>query len=127
MIAPAAQTFGVGENRYPFGVFTVGHEQVDDADVALYFAKDSESPVKGPLPAQVTSLETKPAYRAQGSEGPGEATTVYVVPKVEFDSSGPWLAIAVLKGEEGLEASRVPSPAVGQCLRDARTWATRRR
>ena len=64
----------------------------------------------GPLPAQVTSLETKPAYRASGADEPGEATTVYVVPKVDFDRNGPWLAIAMLKGENGLEASRVPQP-----------------
>jgi hypothetical protein len=112
VIAPAAQTFDIGENRYPFGVFTVGNEQVSDADVALYFAKDAKGPVTGPLPAQVTSLETKPAYRATGTEGPGEATTVYVVPKVDFDRNGPWLAIAMLKGEDGLEVTRVTAPTV---------------
>ncbi|MEX2105552.1 MAG: hypothetical protein WD810_01505 [Solirubrobacterales bacterium] len=114
VIAPAARVFDPGENRYPFGVFTLDHEQISDADVALYFAKDGGSPVQGPLPAAVTSLETKPAYRAQGSVGPAEATTAYVVPKVDFDRRGPWLAIAMLKGPDGLEASRVPSPTVGQ-------------
>jgi hypothetical protein len=114
VVAPAAQVFELGPNRYPFGVFTVAGKQISDADVALYFAKDSGSPVQGPLPAQVASLATKPAYRAQGSEGPGDATTAYVVPKVDFDRSGPWLAIAMLKGANGLEASRVPSPTVGQ-------------
>jgi len=113
VIAPAAQAFERGANRYPFGVFRVDRTQVSDADVALYFAKDGKGPVQGPLPARVASLETKPAYRAQGSEGPGEATTAYVVPKVEFDRDGPWLAIAILKGPQGLEASRVPSPTVG--------------
>lgn len=113
VIAPAAQVFDVGENRYPFGVFTRGNEQVDDADVALYFAKSGKGPVTGPLPAQVTSLETKPAYQARGAGGPGEATTVYVVPKVDFDREGPWLAMAMLKGPDGLEASRVPSPVAG--------------
>jgi len=112
VVAPAAQSFVVGENRYPFGVFTLGNEQVDDADVAMYFAKDGKSPVIGPLPAQVTSLETKPAYRATGTEGPGEATTVYAVPKVEFDRKGPWLAMAMLKGKDGLEATRVTAPLV---------------
>jgi hypothetical protein len=114
VIAPAARSFELGANRYPFGVFTVGNEQISDADVALYFAKSAGGPVQGPLPAEVTSLETKPAYRAQGSEGPGDATTVYVVPKVEFDRRGPWTAVAMLKGPDGLEASRVPSPVVGQ-------------
>ena len=112
VIAPAAQTFDLGENRYPFGVFTLGNEQVSDADVALYFAKDADGPVTGPLPARVTSLETKPAYRASGAGAPGEATTVYVVPEVDFDAKGPWLALAMLKGENGLEATRVTSPPV---------------
>jgi hypothetical protein len=113
VVAPAGQVFDVGENRYPFGVFTPSKKLVDDADVALYFARDGNSPVKGPLPAQVTSLETRPAYRSQG-EGSGEATTVYVVPKVQFDREGPWMAIAMLKGENGLEVSRVRSPVVGR-------------
>jgi hypothetical protein len=112
VIAPAAQVFDVGGNRYPFGVFTRGNEQVDDADVALYFAKDEKKgPVIGPLPAQVTSLEVKSAYGAAG-EDPDEAKNVYVVPKVDFDRMGPWVAIAMLKGAEGLEVSRVPSPVV---------------
>jgi hypothetical protein len=114
VIAPAAGAFDVGENRYSFGVFTLGNEQVSDADVALYFAKDAQGPVLGPLPAQVTSLETKPAYRASGAGAAGDATTVYVVPKVDFDRNGPWLAIAMLKGKGGLEVSRVTSsPVVG--------------
>jgi hypothetical protein len=112
VIAPASQEFELGANRYSFGVFTVANEQVNDAEAALYFARDENSPVQGPLPARVSSLETKPAYRAQGTAGPGEATTVYVVPKVDFNRSGPWLAIAMLKGPHGLEASRVPSPTV---------------
>jgi len=113
VIAPAAQAFDLGANRYPFGVFTRGNEQVDDADVALYFAKDEDKGlVIGPLPAQVTSLEVKPAYRAAG-EDPDEAKNVYVVPEVDFDRKGPWVAIAMLKGKGGLEASRVPSPVVG--------------
>ncbi len=112
VIAPAAQSFAVGEDRYPFGVFTRGNEQVDDADVALYLAKDEGGSVTGPLPARVETLEVKPAYRAAG-EDPDQAKNVYVVPEVDFDRKGPWVAIAMIKGKEGLEASRVPSPVVG--------------
>jgi len=114
VIAPAAQAFDVGDNRYPFGVFTLGNEQVENADVALYFAKqEDKGPVIGPLPAQETSLEVKPAYRAAG-EDPDQAKNVYVVPKVDFDSNGPWMAIAILKGKQGLETARVSAaPVVG--------------
>ena len=114
VVSPAASVFDLGKNRYPFGVFNVDRSQVDDAEVALYFAKTAQSPVQGPLPATVETLETKPAFRSKGSEAPGEATSVYVVNDVKFDRSGPWLAIALINGEDGTESTRLPSPTVGQ-------------
>jgi hypothetical protein len=114
VVAPAASVFEVGRNRYPFGVFEVDKTQVDDAEVALYFAKSPQSPVEGPLPARVESLQTKPAFTSKGSEAPGEARSYYVVDPVNFDRTGPWLAIAMIKGADGYESSRVPSPTVGQ-------------
>jgi hypothetical protein len=113
VIAPAAQAFTVGQNRYPFGVFTRSREQVTDAEVALYFARTEGSPLKGPYPAQITSLEVKPAYRSQLND-PDAAQAVYVVPRVDFDRKGPWVAVAMLEGKNGLEASRVPTPVVEQ-------------
>jgi len=113
--APAASVFEVGKNRFPFGVFDVGGKQIDDANVALYFAKSPQSEVEGPLPAKVESLETKPAFRAKGSTGAGEATNFYLVDDVKFDRSGPWLAMAMIDGKDGMEATRLTSsPAVGQ-------------
>ncbi|HVX33629.1 MAG TPA: hypothetical protein VHA80_10875 [Solirubrobacterales bacterium] len=115
VVAPASQVFDTGEERYPFGVFTAGQEQVEDVEVALYFAKNGKSKVIGPLPAKLETLQTKPAYRSQNGSGPGEAKSVYVVPKVDFPKNGSYLAIAMIKTEDGkLEASRVPSPVVGQ-------------
>jgi hypothetical protein len=115
VVAPASEVFDEGAERYPFGVFTAGQEQVEDVEVALYFAKDGKSKVIGPLPAKLETLQTKPAYRSQNGSGPGEAKSVYVVPKVDFDQDGSWLAVAMIKGPGGkLEASRVPSPVVGE-------------
>ncbi len=114
VVSPAASAFEVGSNRYPFGVFDVGGKQIDNADAALYFAKTTQSEVEGPLPAKVESLETKPAFRAKGSDGPDEATTFYLVDDVKFDRSGPWLVMAAIKTDDGFEASRLPSPTVGQ-------------
>jgi len=114
VFAPAASVFETGKNRYPFGVFNVDRSQVDDADVALYFAKSPQAPVQGPLPAEVVSLETKPAYRSKGAGGAGEANSFYLV-NVDFDRNGPWLGIAVIKTDQGTEAARIaPSPVVGQ-------------
>jgi hypothetical protein len=114
VVAPASQAFDTGQERYPFGVFTAGQEQVDDVEVALYFAKSGKSKVIGPLPAKLETLQTKPAYRSQNGSGPGEAKSVYVVPKVDFPSDGSYLAIAMIKNGDKLEASRIPSPVVGQ-------------
>jgi hypothetical protein len=115
VVAPASQVFDTGEERYPFGVFTAGQEQVEDVEVALYFAKDGKSKVTGPLPAKLETLQTKPAYRSQNGSGPGEAKSVYVVPEVDFPKDGSYLAIAMIKNADGkLEASRVPSPVVGE-------------
>lgn len=115
VIAPASEVFDAGEERYPFGVFTTGQEQVDDVEVALYFAKSPHAPVVGPLPAKLETLATKPAYRSRNGTGPGEAKSVYVVPKVDFPADGSYLAVAMIKGKGGkLEATRLPSPVVGE-------------
>ena len=52
VVAPASEVFDTGVERYPFGVFTPGQEQVEDVEVALYFAKDGKSKVIGPLPGE---------------------------------------------------------------------------
>jgi hypothetical protein len=121
VVAPASEVFDQGVERYPFGVFTAGQEQVEDVEVALYFAKDAKSAVLGPLPAKLETLETKPAYRSKNGTGPGEAKSVYVVPKVDFAKEGSYLAIAMIRGNGGkLEATRVPSPAIGRFPKVAR-------
>jgi hypothetical protein len=72
VISPASEVFDQGVERYPFGVFTPGQEQVEDVEVALYFAKSAKSPALGPLPARLETLATKAAYRRQNGTGPGE-------------------------------------------------------
>ena len=114
VVSPAGLTFEPGKNRYAFGVFELDGTPVDDAEVALYFAKSPNSPVEGPLPASVRSLETKPAYRAQGAGAPGEPRSYYVVDEVRFDRAGPWLGIAMVNVDGEAEATRLPSPVVGK-------------
>ena len=114
VVSPAGLTFEKGSNRYAFGVFEVDATPVDDAEVALYFAKSPTGPVEGPLPADVRSLETKPAYRAQGVGAPDEPKSYYVVDDVRFDRPGPWLGVAVVNVDGEPQATRLPSPVVGK-------------
>src|SRR3954453_17412560 len=61
--AASGQSFGVGENRFGFGLFTADGNQLTSSDVAIYAGQKS-GPAIGPFPAQVESMETEPAFRA---------------------------------------------------------------
>jgi hypothetical protein len=58
VIAPAAQVFETGRNRYPFGVFELDRTPINDAEVALYFAKVP--------PSEQTTLTPGSAQEGQG-------------------------------------------------------------
>jgi len=136
VISPAAMAFERGENRFPFGVFDKGGAPVDDAEVALYFAKvpkvnekaekpnakgaDAradikalEEPANGPFPARIESLETEPAFRAlTTSDDPNSATTVYST-DVGFPADGEWRIAALVKDGDEYSATLLPSVIVG--------------
>jgi hypothetical protein len=114
VVSPAGQVFDKGANRYPFGVFTVGREQVADAEVALYFARGSTGEAAGPFPARVESLTTDPAFVAKTTASdPDTATVAYTVPEVRFDRDGEWQVLAMVHNGDSVEATRVPSLVVG--------------
>lgn len=141
VVSPAALAFYKGENRYPFGVFHADRSQVDDAKIALYVARVPhvepggdeatgngkekgavararkeaiEQPAKGPYPAAIESLATKPAYRAQTTTSdPDEATIVYTT-NVDFPSNGEWRVAALIKQGDETVATLLPSASVGE-------------
>jgi hypothetical protein len=137
VVAPAAVTFYPGENRYPFGVFDREDGPVDDAEVALYYAKVPtprgaksrsgnrgpvakaeaqalDRPAVGPFPAAIESLATKPAFRARTtSEDPDVAGVVYST-RLDFPGEGDWRLAAILKEDGELKGTLLPSAAVGE-------------
>ena len=115
VVAPAGQVVDVGVNRLAFGVFDLGGEQVDDADIALYFAHGPDGPAQGPFPARVESLKTPAAFRAKTtSEDPGAATSVYVVPDLKIKQRGELAMLALVRRDGKLEATRPPSLVAGK-------------
>lgn len=113
--SPAGLEYEVGENRYSFGVFTLGRKQVTDAEVALYFAPGKNGEAVGPYPARVESLATPPSYSALTSvDGPNPTTVVYVIPSIEFAKRGEWRAIALFRTPRGIEGTQIPSAVVGR-------------
>ena len=123
VVSPAAQVFTKGENRYPFGVFERDRTQVPDAEVALYFAKVPapkgkgsaaepgasagtpsakeaeeralDQPAKGPFPASIESMQTKPAFRAQTTSSDPDAAAAVYSTQVDFPSNGEWRIAAL--------------------------------
>ncbi len=138
VVTPAAQVFYQGENRYPFGVAERKGAPISDAEVALYYARVPrpqanarakpgnkglagkaqqqalEQPAVGPFPAQIETLATKPAFRAETTvEDPDVARVVYSA-QVPFSSNGEWRLAALIKEGDELTATLLPSVNVGE-------------
>src|SRR5918994_3726838 len=114
VVSPAGQVFRKGENRYAFGVFTAGGEQIDDAEVAVYAARGADGDAEGPYPARVESLEVDPQFESKTSaDDPDSARTVYVA-DVPMDADGEWRIGALVRSGDALEGSLSPSAVVGR-------------
>jgi hypothetical protein len=140
VVSPAALAFEQGENRYPFGVFSLGREQIADAEVALYIAKAPppkagprekrgkgavarardealDQPALGPFPARVEDLTTQPAFRAQTTSDDPDAATVVYSTQLDFQSKGDWRIAALIREGDELSATVLPSASVGEFKR----------
>lgn len=114
VVSPTGKVFDEGSDRYAFGVFTAGKEAVTDAEVALYFAHGERGRARGPFPARIESLATKPAFIAQTTgQDPAAAKVVYVTDAAPFDARGEWRVLAMLREGGKLNATLVPSAVVG--------------
>jgi hypothetical protein len=114
VVSPAGQVFDKGENRYAFGVFTAGREQIPDAEVALYVAHGSNGEAQGPFPARVESLEVEPQFESRTTaDDPDSARTVYVA-DVPLEADGEWRIGALVRDGDSLQASLAPSAVVGK-------------
>jgi hypothetical protein len=117
VVAPAAAMFYVGTNRFPFGVFTAGRDQITDAQVAIYAApgKGAKGPAVGPFPARIEDLTTKPAFRAKTTADDPSAAQVAYVSDVALDKPGSWAFGALIKTGGSYQYSLLPTPhPVGQ-------------
>jgi len=140
VVSPAGTVYYEGKNRFPFGVFERDRSQVADAEVALYIApvpevnpkaekegakgadaradiKALEEPATGPFPAQVESLLTQSAFRAQTTSNDPDAASVVYATEIEFPTNGEWRIAAVFKEGDELSATLLPSVIVGSVKR----------
>jgi hypothetical protein len=113
VVAPAAALFHVGTNRFPFGVFTAGQEQITDAQVAIYAApgKGVKGPAIGPFPARIEDLTTEPAFRAKTTSDDPSAAQVAYVSDIPLERPGPWAFGALIKTGDSYQYSLLPTPS----------------
>jgi hypothetical protein len=112
VVAPAAAMFYVGTNRFPFGVFTAGRDQITDAQVAIYAAqgKGVRGRAIGPFAARIEDLTTKPAFRAKTTADDPSAAQVAYVTDIPLDKPGPWAFGALIKTGGSYQYSLLPTP-----------------
>jgi hypothetical protein len=108
VVSPTGQVFREGENRFGFGVFDLGHEAVNDAEVAIY-AGPPDEPASGPFPARVESLETEPEFTAETTAADPDAAHVVYASRLAIDKPGEWRVVAMIRDGETLTAARTPS------------------
>jgi hypothetical protein len=112
VVSPAGQVFTVGRNRFGFGVFTVEREQLTDAEVAIYVARGANGEAHGPFPARVESLETEPAFTAENTAADPDAAKAVYVSDLQLDQPGEWRMTALVRRDDALAATRMPSIVV---------------
>jgi hypothetical protein len=112
VVSPAAAMFYVGTNRFPFGVFTAGRDQITDAQVAIYAApgKGVKGRAIGPFPARIEDLTTKPAFRAKTTADDPTAAQVAYVTDIPLERPGPWAFGALIKTGNSYQYSLLPTP-----------------
>jgi hypothetical protein len=114
VIAPTGEVFDRGSDRYGFGVFTAGREQITDAKVALYFAHGAKGKALGPYPARIESLATEAAFIAESTASdPQAGKVVYVVDDAPFRANGEWRVLAMIDKGGATEGTLGPSAVVG--------------
>lgn len=114
VVLPTELVFDRGRDRYGFGVFTAGNEQVSDAKIALYFAHGANGKAIGPFPARIESLATQPAFIAETTgKDPLAARVVYIVDGAPLRADGEWRVLAMVEEGGSSRATFVPSAVVG--------------
>ncbi len=136
-IEPSAMVFHQGENRYPFGVYEGDRTPIDDAEVALYFArvpsvepgakskagnkgpvakaesKALDQPAAGPLPARIETLATEPEFAGRTTTEDAGAPGVVYATQIDFPSDGKWLIAALVKEGDELGGAVLGAVEVG--------------
>src|SRR5581483_157469 len=113
VVSPAIRFLHLGTNRFAFGVFTPGRQQITDAQVALYAApgRGVNGPAIGPFPARIEDLTTKPSFQAKTTADDPSAAQVAYVSEIPLERPGQWEFGALIKNGGSYQYSLLPAPS----------------
>jgi hypothetical protein len=109
-LSPSVSQFGVGRNRFGFGLFSPVRLQIADAPTAVYIAPTGGGEARGPFVARSESLEVKPQFQSRTvAEDQDAAKSVYVA-NLPFDRPGTYQEIGIVRLDNRLMVAVPPTP-----------------
>jgi hypothetical protein len=110
VLAPAVSQLTVGVNRFGFGLFDRGRNQIADAQVAVYAAPVGGGRASGPFIASWESLKVDSPFQSQTVKSdPDAARSVYVA-DLKLPRAGQYEILGVARLDDRLVAATSAGP-----------------
>jgi hypothetical protein len=112
VLAPAVSRLTVGGNRFGFGLFDRGRNQIADTQVALYVAPVGGGEARGPFVSSWESLKVDAPFQSQTVKSdPDSARSIYVA-DLRFSRPGRYEVLGIAKLDDRLVAATSAGPPV---------------
>jgi hypothetical protein len=112
VLAPSAQEFRTGKQRFGFALFRKDRSQITDASVAVYVSPAGGGAAQGPYLARYESLAVRPQFQSrQTASDPSAAQSIYTT-EIPFDKPGRYEVLGIARRGGKLVAASLPQAGI---------------
>jgi hypothetical protein len=112
VLAPSAQEFRTGKQRFGFALFREDRSQITDASVAVYVSPAGGGAAQGPYLARYESLAVRPQFQSrQTASDPNAAQSIYTT-EIPFDKPGRYEVLGIARRGGKLVAASLPQAGI---------------
>jgi hypothetical protein len=112
VLAPSAQEFRTGKQRFGFALFRKDRSQITDASVAVYVSPAGGGAAQGPYLARYESLAVRPQFQSrQTASDPNAAQSIYTT-EIPFDKPGRYEVLGIARRGGKLVAASLPQAGI---------------
>ena len=112
VLAPSAQEFRTGKQRFGFALFRKDRSQITDASVAVYVSPAGGGAAQGPYLARYESLAVRPQFQSrQTASDPNAAQSIYTT-EIPFDKPGRYEVLGIARRRGKLVAASLPQAGI---------------